>query len=600
MADIITLLPDNIANQIAAGEVVQRPASVVKELLENSLDAGATQIQVIVNESGKKLIQVIDNGCGMSETDARLSFEKHATSKIKSINDLFAIQTMGFRGEALASIAAVAQVELKTKLCDREVGTFIRIEDSEVKKQEDCSCSNGTSIAVKNLFFNVPARRNFLKSNSVEMKHIIEEFQRVALINPSVGFELFHNEQEVFHLTAGNLRQRIVSVFGNKYNEKIVPVGEKTEVVNISGFIGKTEFAKKTRGEQYIFVNQRFIKSPYINHAITSAYAEILPQKTYPFYVLILELDASKIDVNVHPTKQEIKFEDERIIYAYVHSSIKRALGQFHVIPSLDFDQETSFSNLESIRKPVQNPQKQVSNVAISKEFRQTRINLGTNQNWETLYESLKKEPEQGTEPIETETNRLFSTPQEITPQNIPYQIHNQYIINTIKSGFILIDQRAAHARILYEKFLRTLHAHAPNTQQRLFSKTIELNAEDSLLMKELLPEVQRLGFDMEEFGKNSFVIHGLPVNVTQEQEEDIVERLIEQYKHFQDTKVDKRDNLAKAMAYSSAISRNKKLETQEMQALIDELFACEMPNHAPNGNKTIITFKLDELAKQF
>ena len=395
MADIIQLLPDAIANQIAAGEVIQRPASVVKELLENAVDAGATEIKLIVKEAGKTLIQVIDNGCGMSETDARMSFERHATSKIRGSEDLFAIRTMGFRGEAMASIAAVAQVEMRTRQHDQDLGNKLVIEASEVKVQEPCQCVAGTTLSVKNLFYNVPARRNFLKSNAAEMRHIVEEFQRIALANPELFFSLHHNGNQVFHLQPGNLRQRIVAVFGAGTNKKLVPVEEDTDVLKLHGFVGKPEFAKKTRGEQYFFVNDRFIKSPYLNHAVMTAYEDLLPKEVYPLYIIFIDIDPARIDINVHPTKQEIKFDDERLVYNYLKVSVRHALGQFSITPSMDFDQETAFSKPRTPASfdPEMPPQAEIrtSSANSGGGWHPPVSNQGNPaKDWQQLYEGLK------------------------------------------------------------------------------------------------------------------------------------------------------------------------------------------------------------------
>ncbi len=594
MTDVINLLPDAVANQIAAGEVIQRPASAVKELMENAIDAGATSIQLIVKESGNKLIQVIDDGSGMSETDARMCFEKHATSKIKSVDDLFVIRTMGFRGEALASIAAIAQVELKTKRKEEELGTCILIEGSEVKKQEACQTKSGTNIVVKNLFYNVPARRNFLKSPAVEMRHILDEFQRIALIHNDIGFDLYHNDQEVFRLKPGNLRQRIIGIFGDKYNQKLIPVDEQTEVVNIIGFVGKSEFAKKTRGEQYFFVNQRFIKSPYLNHALMKAYQDIIPDKSFPLYVLSLEIDPKRIDINVHPTKQEIKFDDERILYAFIQSSVKHALGQYNVAPSIDFDQEVSFSNLQSVKM---GPPKdiQASNFAIDRSFRNPSLHTKTEE-WEKIY-GIAKAPSQMS-PIFFSDNGLDGKPSDKTP----YQIHNKYIISPIKSGFIIIDQQAAHERIIYEELTRSLENQISTTQQELFSQTIELNPTDAALLKDILPNLNQLGFDIEEFGKNTFVINGMPPDISEDANaETLIEQILEQFKYnSSNLSLDIRESLLRSLAKSTALKKGRKLSIEEMNEVIDRLFACTYPNYTPSGKKTVITQQLNELERMF
>ena len=616
MADIIQLLPDAIANQIAAGEVIQRPASVVKELLENSIDAGSSNIKLIIKDAGKSLIQIIDNGCGMSETDARMCFERHATSKIRQAKDLFAIRTMGFRGEAMASIAAIAHVELKTRRQSDELGIRIAVEGSEVKTQEACQCAAGTSISVKNLFYNVPARRNFLKSNSVEMRHILDEFQRVAIAHPDIFFSLHHNATEIFHLQEGNLRQRIVGIFGNTWNKKLVPVNEETDILKITGFVGKPEFAKKTRGEQLFYVNQRFIKSGYLNHAIMGAYEDILPKDTFPFYVVFLEIDPARIDINVHPTKQEIKFDDERLIYNYLKVAIRHALGQYSITPTLDFDQEINFSTYTPTRTehpPEQNFTKASSKANAPDNFQKKPSALDNSnlKNWEKLYDGLgdfDKTVDGNTpsEPITIESqwseNRSQDNVSDFTKkQKEPYQIHGTYIVNQIKSGFLLVDQQAAHERILYERYLAALEQQESFTQKELFPKTITVSTADAEVLKSIGEQINALGFDLQEFGKNTFVIHGIPADLpTGYDEQRIVEVLLEQYKNNLDLKLDIHDNIARSMARSASIKRGQQLTVIEMQELIDQLFACSVPYKSPSGKNCFITFELEDLIKQF
>ena len=624
MADVIQLLPESIANQIAAGEVVQRPASVVKELLENAIDAGATQIKLIVKESGKTLIQVIDNGCGMSETDARMSFERHATSKIRSADDLFAIRTMGFRGEAMASIAAVAHVEMKTRLYRNDLGSRLVVEASTLTVQEPCQCSAGTNIAVKNLFFNVPARRNFLKSNAVEMRHILDEFQRVALANTDIFFTLHHNGSEIFHLQPGNLRQRIVGIFGNASNQKLVPVREETDVLSIDGFIGKPEFARKTRGEQLFFVNQRFIKSGYLHHAVMNAYEDLLPKDTFPFYVIFFEMDPARIDINVHPTKQEIKFEDERMVYNYLKVAVRYALGRHNVTPTLDFDQETSFSANKNFGLPF--------NVGTQADFEREMSggSGGTNgkksngnnssrlnpdygreqsdlQNWQKLFET-GNEPEEGKEAAITIKSK-WSGEGEMDDasgsfskqKKEPYQIHTSYIVSQLKSGFILIDQQAAHERILYERYLAAMENKDAYTQKELFPKTIDLAPAEAAIMKEILPELNSLGFDIQDFGNNAFILHGVPADMAGRKNQiGIIESLLSQYQQNLDLKLNSAENIARSMARSAATKRGQMLTSKEMQELIDQLFACTMPFKSPTGRKCFLTYELEELEEQF
>ncbi len=604
MADVIQLLPDSVANQIAAGEVIQRPASVVKELMENALDAGATQIQLILKEAGKQLIQVVDDGCGMSDTDARLSFERHATSKIRQAKDLFEIKTMGFRGEAMASIAAIAQVEMRTRRAIDELGTKILIEGSEVKNQDACQCPVGTSTAVKNLFFNVPARRNFLKSNPVELKHIQEEFVRLALAHPDVFFSMHHNGNELFHLATSNQRQRIVAVLGTNSNQKLVPVTEETDVVTLDGFIGKPEFAKKSRGEQYFFVNRRFIKSGYLHHAIMGAYEDILAKEHFPIYVIFLEIDPAQIDINVHPTKQEIKFEDERLIYNYLKVSVRHALGKHNITPTIDFEQDQSFANYQ---QPVN------QNAGSSGNFSNNFGNNIPNQQkgskeWEQIYEGLKDfNPPAGNDldssltissSFSGEPNSLHS---EDTAIRKPYQIHSTYIVSQIKSGFLLIDQQAAHERILYERYVHQMTDQSVGTQISLFAKTIEVNTVDANTLREILPMINQLGFDLKEFGKDTFVLQGTPADFDKKlDEQKVIEGLLDQFKSNLEIQLGTNENVARSMARSTAIKRGQTLTGLEMQELIDQLFACELPYKSPTGRKCFVTYELEELDKKF
>ncbi|MFN7116949.1 MAG: DNA mismatch repair endonuclease MutL [Saprospiraceae bacterium] len=615
MTDVIQLLPDAIANQIAAGEVIQRPASVVKELMENAIDAGATSIKLIVKEAGKSLIQVIDNGCGMSETDARMSFERHATSKIRDAHDLFAIRTMGFRGEALASIAAVAQVEMRTCREMDEMGVRILIEGSEVKKQEACQSPVGTNLSVKNLFYNVPARRNFLKNNSVELRHILDEFQRIAIAYSEIHFSLHHNNAEIFHLPAGNLRQRLTGVFGNHTNKKLVPVNEDTDTVRIHGFVGKPEFAKKTRGEQLFFVNRRFIKSGYLNHAIMSAYEDLLPQEAFPLYAIFIDIDPAQIDINVHPTKQEIKFEDERLIYNYLKVSVRHALGRHSITPTLDFDEETTLASMRIAMQPQGQPTVGSSNFTTipsrafdQDEDRRQQSNL---ENWEKLYAGLANEnAESATSPtaltLESRWSSDIETPEAPQPgftvtNKEPYQIHNAFIVSHIRSGFLLLDQQAAHERILFEKYLKILNDRTASTQQTLFPATINLAPAQAALLKDILKDINLLGFDIQEFGGNTFLVHGVPPELAGSANETaIIESLLEQYQNNMELRLSMRENIARAMARSAAIKRGQSLTVEEMKSLIDRLFACELPYKSPTGRNCFLTFELDDLEKRF
>lgn len=618
MADVVQLLPDAVANQIAAGEVIQRPASVVKELVENAIDAGSTSIKLILKDAGKTLIQVIDNGCGMSQTDARLSFERHATSKIRQAQDLFSIRTMGFRGEALASIAAVAQVEMKSKRAIDELGTRIVIEGSTVKTQEPCQCNQGTSIAVKNLFFNIPARRNFLKTNNVENRHINDEFARIAIANPDVFFSLNNDGNETYHLPPANLRQRVTGVLGSNSNKKLVPVIEETDVVKINGFVGKPQFAKKTRGEQFFFVNNRFIKSNYLQHAVTSAFENLLPKDTYPLYVIFIDVDPARLDINIHPTKQEIKFDDEKLVYNYLRVAIRHALGQHSITPTLDFDQEPAFVS----RGPRLYPDNQGPGPS---SFSSSGSNSGgysapsdtyksNLSNWKKLFDGITEEEEtvsnepslfDGDLPTVTIKSEWgdsnSSTEKQEKIQRKPYQIHNTYIVSPIKSGFLLIDQQNAHERILYEQFMESLEGEQPGTQQMLFPKTLDLSTNDAELLTSLLPQINALGFDIQEFGDKTFIINGIPGFVHERMDElDIIEDLVEQFKIGVDLELDAMASVAKAMAQSAAIRRGQALTEEEMQVLIDQLFACSLPYKSPSGKNCFITYDLDELTKRF
>jgi len=598
-----------VANQIAAGEVIQRPASAVKELMENAIDAGSSNIKLIIKEGGSALIQVMDDGCGMSETDARLSFERHATSKIRKAEDLFSIRTMGFRGEALASIAAIAQVELKTKRVEDEVGTCIIIEGSEVKSQEASSCNNGTSFSIKNLFYNVPARRNFLKSVQVETKHIIDEFQRVALAHSEVAFSFYNNQQEIFHLKQGPLSHRIVGIFGDNYKERLVPVDETTSILKINGFVCKPEFAKKTRGEQFFFINKRFIKDAYLNHAVIKAFEELLPEDSFPSYFLYIDIDPSHIDINIHPTKTEIKFDDDKSVYAIVKAAVKRALAQYQIVPVLDFDQERAFNipfhklteiptaPTITINKDY-NPFKQ-SETKERNSFNSQKIREESNQkNWTKLFET----PEL---PLKNSTHVVISSvadkksDEELT-EKVIFQLHNRFILTQVKSGLMIVDQQSAHERILFEKYTNWLQNNKGYSQQQLFPQTIEFSAPDFQLVNELLSDIKNLGFDIREFGKNTFVIDGVPVDVKQGEELKVIEGIIEQYKLNSVLKLDKRENLARSMAKNTCIKSGRSLNVIEMRALIDELFACENPSVSPSGNATISIIPLEELGRKF
>jgi len=610
LPDIIQLLPDNIANQIAAGEVIQRPASAVKELLENAVDAGANEIKLIVNDAGKALIQVIDNGKGMSETDARMSFERHATSKIKNIEDLFHIKTMGFRGEALASIAAVAQVELKSKKEEESIGTYIEIDNSVVKKQEPVAMERGTSIAMKNLFFNVPARRNFLKSNPSELRHIMDEFIRVSMSFPDIFFSLTSNGQEVFHLERSTLKQRIVQILGNSYQSKLVTVEEQTDYMNIYGFVGKPETAKKTRGDQYFFVNNRFIKSAYLNHAVMGAFDSMIAKDSFPMYTLFIDLDPAQLDINVHPTKQEIKFEDEKIVYAFVQSAVKHALAQFSISPTLDFELDPSIQQLDAVSKPFTDEKKSsVASSSLYNTFSQKNQahfieNRSELKHWREFYEPAQKQSSQFSTSNTTEdlTNPLFSEKNtEVPDESHLQQIHSTYILVQNEIGFLVIHQQNAHERILYERFIKAVEGKPISIQQSLFPQTIELASADVAVITELLPDLHFLGYHLEPFGNNTFVMQGTPADVEQGNEKAAIEKMLEQYKHFSsDLKYSKREKLIRSLAWQQSIKAGKSLTQKEMKSIVHELFICGTPNSTATGKPTYTTFKKLELDRMF
>lgn len=614
MSNIIQLLPDRVANQIAAGEVVQRPASAVKELLENAIDAGSTKINLIIKDAGKTLIQVVDNGCGMTETDARMSFERHATSKITSAEDLFAIRTKGFRGEALASIAAIAQVELKTKLSNEELGTLIQIEGSKITNQEPVSCANGTSFSIKNLFFNVPARRNFLKSNAVETRHIIDEFERVAMSHPDIHFTMHHNGNEVFNLVSGPFRQRLVGILGKKYNDRLVPVNEPTNIVNLTGHIVKPEFCKRTRGEQFFFVNNRFIKSTYLNHAVTSAFKELLGKDQFPSYFIFMEIDPSTIDINIHPTKTEIKFEDEKSIYAIINSAVRNSLGKYNIAPSLDFEQETSF-NVQPISKDqvISMPTINVNrNFNPFKEEKKTQPTQHKSIGQKQLTANLDFLKDTSDSEIITTSAANFTEDEEEEDQNWSgvfksdqdkksYQLHGKYILTQVGSGLLIIDQQRAHQRVLFEQFMYDLNRNTAETQKLMFPKTIDLSSGDFAMVQEILEDIKNIGFDLEIFGKNTLSINGVPAGVEEGNCEKIIDGFIEQMKNnANEISTNNKEKLANSMALSACIKSGRKLTVVEMDELFDQLFACDTPYHTPNGKPVIVKIDEDELNQRF
>jgi len=621
------LLPDHVANQIAAGEVVQRPASVVKELLENAVDAKATDIKLIIKDAGKSLVQVIDNGLGMSVTDSRLCFERHATSKIRLAEDLFSLHTKGFRGEALASIAAIAHVEMKTRQDQDELGTHLIIEGSKFVSQEVAVLPKGTSFSVKNLFFNIPARRNFLKSDTVESRHIVDEFQRVALAHPNIHFTMYHNGSEMFNLPPSNFRQRIVNVFSGKTNEKLVPIQESTEIVGIQGFVSKPEFAKKNRGEQFFFVNDRFIKSGYLHHAIMAAYEGLLKDGSQPSYFIYLNVPPNTIDINIHPTKTEIKFDDEHALYAILRSSIKHSLGQFNVAPVLDFDRDSNLDTPYGYEgKEASMPLIQVDanfnpfgNPAPAKSYGRGNSSFGSNassynyskkpetSSWEGLYVGLKQDVESITpiEDIEFEseevTGSLFNDKEIEETIHRTYQIHKKYIVSPIKSGMVIIDQQRAHQRVLYEQFLTNMTVYQASSQQLLFPLNLYFSSSEINLITELQLSLVNTGFVFEEINEDSVVISGLPVNVSESEVSILLEQLLSDLQDgIPESSFSQNDSIAKSMCKSLAVKTGTYLTEKEQENLLNGLFACKEPNVSPFHKPTFITMRVEDLDKKF
>lgn len=642
MSSVIRLLPDHVANQIAAGEVVQRPASVVKELLENAVDAGATAIKLVIKDAGKTLIQVIDDGKGMNEIDARMCFERHATSKISIAEDLFQLQTKGFRGEALASIAAIAHVELKSKEHTAELGTHVIIEGSKITSQEIVVAPSGTSFSVKNLFFNIPARRNFLKSDQVELRHVIDEFERVALAHNDIQFTFINNGSEMFNLPASNFRQRIVNVFGGKTNEKLVPVQETTEIVEVHGFVAKPEFAKKSRGEQFFFVNDRFIKSGYLHHAVTAAFEGLLKDGTHPSYFLYLTLPPNSIDINIHPTKTEIKFDDEQALYAILRATIKHSLGQFNVSPVLDFQKDgdlevpysyqgtksneptvaidTFFNPFESMKSgsnlagqmgsgfnPFESvkPKTSGSSFQSNASFQDRKHKSG---GWETLYEGISDAKEiiltlanhQFDE--EVITGSLFDDDaSQPTNHQQSYQFQKKYIISPIKSGMIIIDQRRAHQRILYEHYMRSFTVKQNASQQLLFPLSLYYGVYEMELLKNLQNELVQMGFLFDEISNEKIVILGIPVSITESEVSIVLEDLLNDMQDDAPADVDiLHDRIAKSLAQSLAVKTGTYLSDKEQENIVNSLFGCEDPQTSPFGKTTFITMKVEDIDKKF
>jgi DNA mismatch repair protein MutL len=609
MSDIIHLLTDSVANQIAAGEVVQRPASAVKELLENAIDSGATEIQLIIKDAGRTLIQVIDNGCGMSVTDARMSFERHATSKIREATDLFSIHTLGFRGEALASIASISQVELKSKRQEDELGTRILIDGANFKSQDPCACPKGTSISVKNLFFNIPARRNFLKSNTVEFSRIMDEFNRVALIYPQVAFSLFNNGKTVYTIPSSNLKQRIVSLFGPLYNERLLPVDQSTDIVRISGFIVKPEFSRKTKGEQFLFVNNRFIRHAYFNHAIEDSFHEIIAEGAFPGYFLNFEVDPANIDINIHPTKTEVNFLDGKLIYTILKSTIKQCIGKFTLAPTLDFENNAPFDiPYFPENRPVSPPS--INYDPSYNPFKNTDAQFSNNQRSNSgglPYSFVTELSDEQKIPLDDSLEMQNMIPDDVDQESAQldirniFQLHSRFIITPVKSGLLVIDQQLAHERILYERLQNTIQNHNGASQQLLFPVTVDLLASDAELIHDLKSELFLLGFDLNDIGNNQFEIVGLPANLSTEEPRYLIEGILESYKsNMLEFRADRRTVLIRAMARNMCIQAGKKLQSEEMQSLIDELFACSIPDKSPSGRPTLSIIRQDELLARF
>jgi len=624
VSDIIQLLPDSVANQIAAGEVIQRPASVVKELVENAIDAGANQIKINLKDAGRTLIQVTDNGKGMSPSDARLAFERHATSKIKAAADLFSIRTMGFRGEALASIAAVADVELRTRQEGDELGTRLHIVGSEVKSQEPDNCPEGSNFAIKNLFFNVPARRKFLKANSTELKHIITEIQRVALANPELSFSLIHNDSVIYDLPSENQRKRIVNIFGKNINQSLVPVQTDTTIIRVSGYIGQPRFARKTMGEQFFFVNGRFMRHPYFHKAVMRAYEKILPPETIPAYFLYFEVEPGTIDINIHPTKTEVKFEDERSAWHIIHACIREALGKFNVMPSIEFDQAGAIDipvapqpgavvpEPEIQVNPAYNPFEEEKKTPVNPFQQSPNWTKDPNlKSWDKLYQGFERSndfPETDEEIFSDETDEVIQQPSQ---QNLHdetengmrnhnfLQVKNKYIISPVKSGLMVIDQRRAHERVLFEHFMAVLEKNLGTSQRQLFPPRLELHAADAEVLDSILDELKTLGFEIRKADEQAFFVEGVPSMLSHLDARELVEKLLEDVKTRPvDVKEEIKINLAQSLARASAINYGSVLKTEEIGELFDSLFACKTPNYSPTGKKIITIISLEEFEK--
>lgn len=602
MSDIIKLLPDAIANQIAAGEVIQRPASVVKELMENSIDAGATCINLIIKDAGKTLIRVVDNGKGMTYNDSKLCFERHATSKIKDASDLFKLNTKGFRGEALASVSSISQVVMQTKTKDCDLGVKVEIEGSEIVSCEKINCSKGTSVSVKNLFFNVPARRNFLKTDTAEIKHLIEEFFRVAMVHPEIEFNFENNGKSYYNLPISNLKQRIVHLMGKSFETKMVPVSETTDIVKITGFIGKPEFAKKTRGEQYLFVNNRFFKDNYFNHAVFGAYDGLLENKQFPSYFLFLEVDPAQIDVNVHPTKTEIKFAEDKHIYSILRSAVKNSIGKFNIAPTIDFDQEVIFNVPHDLKKtmPVQ------PEVKVNPDYNPFKESTSKGNGFGTSYKNQNIQPNKVDwadfykEPT-LKTNDLVEN-EELELSQFDYQIvgqiFNSFILISSNNELKIIDQSRAHERVLYDEIYAKLGQSNLDSQNLLFPLVLEYSKSDLILIEdsELL---EKAGFRYL-VKDDSIEITGIPVYAMNQDVSSVLDDILDEIKFENKDNHNVLQNITLSLAKNLKLKKGKKLEMLEMNKLVESLFSSTTPMYSPRGKQTIINFTIDQLSHLF
>ena len=595
MKDIIHLLPDNVANQIAAGEVVQRPASVVKELLENSIDAKATEINLIIKNAGKTLIQVVDNGIGMSSNDASICFERHTTSKIKSAKDLFNIRSKGFRGEALASIAAVSHTELITRQSSSDLGKIVRVNGNKIVENKSIVSKIGTSIMVKNLFYNIPARRNFLKSDNVELKHVINEFHRTSIAHPEIKFIFHSNDSELFNLPKSNLRKRIVNIFGVKSNEKLVPVSEETDILKINGFVFKPEYSKKSRGEQFFFVNNRFIKSPYLNHSVNSAFEGLIDVKYNPSYFLFMEVDPKSIDINIHPTKTEIKFDDEHSIYAILRSSIKHSLGQFNIAPILDFNHDKAMELPYSYKN-----KKEVKGVGIDinenyNPFVNSKVKSSENVYLDIdLEKNIQIEEDSSVNTIEFNDDAIFESIS-------VYQLNNKYLVNKIKSGIVIVNQNRAHQRILYEKFLKFITVDGSKPQKLVNPLKINLSIQEIDILVSYKKQLKSSGFVFKKASGNDLNFEAIPTFLDPNRVGEYIQDLLDNIKdEIPDKNFSQSDLTAKLMAKSLAIKTGKKLLPEEQEYIINSLFACKEPNVSPFNKKIYHTITFDEIEKKF